>query len=219
MPDSLSSRHSERASLELVDPLVYAELLNSVASELADNEIASLETQFVIDEMLRMAAGKGKDGEDTRQMVGLAAPQVGVSKRIVTIDMTATGALQEQNIVAMINPKIVGQSEEVVDGREGCWSCANFCANVPRSSHVVLEGLGRTGEHVRYELGGFVARIAQHEVDHLDGIRCIDRVPVGENWRLHRVAPNEFEDYRTQWQTWDKHFARDEWEKFRKGEV
>lgn len=215
MPDNLPSR----ASLELVDPLVYAELLNSVAGELADDEVASLETQFVIDEMLRIAAGKGKDGEDTRQMVGLAAPQMGVSKRIVTIDMTATGALQQQNIVATINPTIVGQSEEVVDGREGCWSCANYCANVPRSVRVVLEGLSRTGEQVRYELGGFVARIAQHEVDHLDGIRCIDRVPAGEDWRLHRVMPDEFEDYRTQWKTWDKHFSRDEWKKFRKGEM
>lgn len=73
-----------------------------------------------------MATGRGKNGDDTRQMAGLAAPQIGESKRIITIDVTATGALQEQNIEAIINPELSSENGDLVDGREGCWSCGNF---------------------------------------------------------------------------------------------
>ncbi len=205
--------------LDLVDPAQFADLLNSVATEVSDRDVCSLETQFIISEMQRLAAGKGRNGEDTRQMVGLAAPQLGVSKRIITIDMTATGALQEQNIVAIINPRLSHTGGQVVDGREGCWSCGSFCANVPRFSRVVLEGYDEDGKPLIYKLEGFVARIAQHEVDHLDGIRCIDRVPEDEDWRLHDVKPEEFERYRTDWPHWKKTFSRSEWEKFKVGEV
>lgn len=203
--------------LDLVDPIEYATLLNSRSTDVAKHEIGSKEIQWIIDEMLRMAAGKGKDGEDTRQMVGLAAPQVGQSRRIITIDVTATGANQEQHLLPIINPRIIEHSEKQVDGREGCWSCSNFCANVPRFDHIELEGLDRNGVPIQLSLDGFVARIAQHEVDHLDGIRCIDRVPEDQSWRLHRVLPNEFERYRTEWPHWQATFPREEWENFREG--
>lgn len=212
--ESLANSH-----LELVDPTKYAKLLNSVATNVNKDEISSARIQFIIDEMFRMAAGKGKNGEDTRQMVGLAAPQIGEGIRIITIDVAATGALQEQSIEAFINPELVNKSGDMVDGREGCWSCGNFCANVPRYSHVTLRGLNRSGDIVEREFEGFVARIAQHEVDHLDGIRCIDRVPLGEEWRLHDVEPSEFEVYRTGWPHWAKMFAREDWTKFREGKV
>ena len=205
--------------LDLVDPIANAELLNSVAKEVDREEINSDSIQFIIDEMLRMATGRGKNGEDTRQMVGLAAPQIGESKRIITIDVTATGALQDQNIEAIINPELSSENGDLVDGREGCWSCGNFCANVPRYSHVTLRGLSRDGKSIEHQLEGFVARIAQHEVDHLNGIRCIDRVPLGEEWRLHDVKPSEFEAYRTEWPHWAKTFARSDWIRFRDGEV
>jgi peptide deformylase len=184
--EGLTNKH-----LDLVDPIANAELLNSVAKEVDRERINSDSIQFIIDEMLRMATGRGKNGEDTRQMVGLAAPQIGESKRIITIDVTATGALQEQNIEAIINPELSSENGDLVDGREGCWSCGNFCANVPRYSHVTLRGLSRDGKSIEHQLEGFVARIAQHEVDHLNGIRCIDRVPLGEEWRLHDVKPVE----------------------------
>ncbi|MFZ1487872.1 MAG: peptide deformylase [Candidatus Saccharimonas aalborgensis] len=155
--------------LDLIDPVEHAGFLNSRSAEVAEEEVSSKEIQWIIDEMLRMAAGKGKDGEDTRQMVGLAAPQVGQSKRIITIDVTATGANQEQHLLPIINPRISMHGEKQVDGREGCWSCANYCANVPRFDHIELEGWDRNGAPIQLTLDGFVARIAQHEVDHIDG--------------------------------------------------
>ncbi len=203
---------------DLVDPLSHAELLNSVSVEIGVDEVSSHETQHLIREMRRIAAGKDEEGG--AQMVGLAAPQVGVSKRLCLIDLNATGMREEQNLVALINPRITGHSESLVDGREGCWSAGKYCANVPRYDFVIVEALSADGKTVTLELEGFVARIAQHEIDHLDGIRCIDRVPEGEDWRLHRVDVSdkeEFDRYRHEWPTWSEIFRRSEWELFREG--
>lgn len=163
--------------------------------------------QFIIDEMFRMAAEKAKMEKIHGKWWG-RTPQIGESVRVITIDVTATGSTRTI-YRSFYQSELVNKNGDMVDGREGCWSCGNFCANVPRYSHVTLRGLNRS-DIVRREFEGFVARIAQHEVDHLDGIRCIDRVPLGEEWRLHDVEPSEFEVYRTGWPHWAKTFAREE---------
>src|SRR5664279_101832 len=117
--------------------------------------------------MLELAAGRGNDLKDTRQMVGLAAPQIGASICIITIDITADGTNKEQHLQAIINPQITYRSRETMPGREGCWSCSNICGNVERAKQVTLEGLDRTGKPLKLELTDFVARITQHETDHL----------------------------------------------------
>ena len=205
---------------ELVDPLEYAQLLNSTADELTVDEARSPAIRAVIEAMLQIAAGKHEEGG--AQMVGLAAPQIGVSKRIAIVDINATGMRKEQNMLVMINPRIIEQSDDAIDGREGCWSCGDFCANVPRASSATISALDRDGNPMTHTLDGFTARIVQHEVDHLDGVRCIDRVPVEEPWRLHLVNKadkDEFDSYRVNWQHWTKTFPRSEWEHFREGDV
>jgi hypothetical protein len=77
---------------------------------------------------------------------------------------------------------------------------------------VTLEGLSRQGEPIVIELTGFVARIAQHETDHLDGVRFPDRIPVTEPRRLHWVEPSEFDKYRTDWENWPIICPRTRWE-------
>jgi peptide deformylase len=201
--------------LEVIDP--SSDILNQVADEIVPSEIASAEIQGVIDRMFEMAAGKGYGKKDTRQMVGLAAPQLGVSKRIIFIDLTATGANQQQNLQVIINPKIVDRSDDTGVGREACWSTGNICGIVERSSEVVIEGLDRNGEPVSLSLIGFVARIAQHETDHLDGIRFPDRIPFDEPGRLHLVTPEKFEAYRNEWATWDILCERKKWEELKAG--
>lgn len=203
--------------LEMVDPLTYSELLNSAAAEVTSTELESKFIQDVINAMFDLAAGKGKSSEDTRQVVGLAAPQVGISKRIILIDLTANGANQKQNLEAIINPCITYKSKDVLPGREGCWSCGNICGNVERSKRVILEGMNRDGEKVKLELIDFVARIAQHETDHLDGIRFPDRIPASEPEKLHWVNPSEFEDYRSNWQHWSNLCPRERWIKLKHG--
>lgn len=214
----MSEYINQQERLCLVEPIANAELLNAVAVEVAPDEITSTDTVRVIGDMLWLAAGK--DAEGGAQMVGLAAPQVGESKRIVIIDMNATGMREQQSMQVLINPVIAEMADDAVGGREGCWSCGGYCANVPRASWVVVTALDRDGSPVTMRLEDFTARIAQHEIDHLNGIRCIDRVPADEPWRLHRVNVQnkvEFDRYRTEWPHWDKTFPRSEWELFRRG--
>ncbi len=197
----------------MVDPRDPA--LNLVAEEVGDSELGSPYIQGVVKQMLLVAAGKGHDGEDTRQVVGLAAPQVGVGKRIVLIDLASTGAQAAQDLRAFINPRIVHRSAEVAAGREGCWSTGNVCGNVERALEVAFEALDSNGRPVSHVFSGFTARIAQHEVDHLDGIRFPDRIL--DDSRLHWVEPGEFEAYRTQWATWPHKCPRATWEAIKTG--
>ena len=203
---------SKLALVEPTDPL-----LNNVAEAIKPEEIASPEVQGIIERMLELSAGKGHNKEDSRQMVGLAAPQLGANKRIVTIDITADGSKKEQHLQVFINPKITHHSKETMPGREGCWSCGNICGNVERSKAVTLEGLDRNGKPIKFELTDFVARIAQHETDHLEGIRFPDRIPIDEPDRLHWVEYAEFEEYRKNWEHWPVVCPRERWEALKVG--
>lgn len=140
-----------------------------------------------------------------------------MSKRVVTIDTTATGAKQHQTLEVFINPHITERVNTAVDGREGCWSCGNICGNVPRAEAVTVTALDRNGKQFTRQFEGFVARIAQHEVDHLDGYRFPDRIPKDQPERLHWVEPVEFERYRTEWQNWSILCPRQKWEELKSG--
>jgi peptide deformylase len=104
--------------------------------------------------------------------VGLAAPQVGVSRRVIVIDV------REPDVApfGLVNPVIVERADEVERGEEGCLSIPGLRDIVERSAKVVVEGLDRDGLPRRIEAEGLLARALQHEVDHLDGILFIDRV-------------------------------------------
>lgn len=204
---------------KLVDPIECAALLNSPSEPVPLEAICSPEIQHVVDDMMFIAVGKDKEGG--AQMVGLAAPQIGILKQIAILDIAATGQREKQEMVVLINPRIVEQSTDaLVDGREGCWSCGDYCANVPRLEWVIIDAFDREGDPVHMRVDGFTARIAQHEIDHLGGVRCIDRVPLSEPERLHLVNKDnidEFNLYRANWRDWKQTFPREEWERFRDG--
>lgn len=208
-----------KIQLQLVAPT--DRLLNKNAKPLSGDEIQNPKTQKLIDQMIALAKGQRptKRNPKPRQMVGLAAPQVGVSNRILIIDLSADGAFHDtQNLVTVINPKIARRSRATVPGREGCWSCGNICGNVRRAREVTLEGLDRHGKPIRYELTDFTARIAQHETDHLDGIRFPDRIPKGKPEHLHWVEPEQFQDYREQWMHWSHLCPPARWERMKAGD-
>ncbi len=100
--------------------------------------------------------------------VGLAAPQVAVPKRIFV-------AQWEGERYAIVNPKIERQSDEMVIGTEGCLSIPRVQADVNRYLKIRVRGLDRNGRDIVLEPEGWLARIFQHEIDHLDGILIIDR--------------------------------------------
>ena len=105
--------------------------------------------------------------------IGLAAPQVGVSKRLLVIDISS----KEEKIplVVLINPEIT-ESDGLVDSEEGCLSLPDYTTVVKRADMLIVKGLDRDGNPVEVECTGLLARAIQHEIDHLDGVLLIDRI-------------------------------------------
>ena len=109
--------------------------------------------------------------------VGLAGPQVGVMRRIIVVHLPA-GYVEEDDpeiVLTLINPEIVkGQGRE--SGQEGCLSIPGWVGDVPRMTAITVKGMDLENRHVRLKAEGMLARVLQHEIDHLDGILFVDRV-------------------------------------------
>ncbi len=121
--------------------------------------------------------------------VGLAAPQVGVSKRITVIDSRQS---PEEKMV-LVNPSIVKrEGEETLE--EGCLSVPEVFGRVKRAACVEVVAQDLTGKKIRFTAEGMLARIIQHEVDHLDGHLFVDRLDVVTReqvlaeWKRHRAG-------------------------------
>lgn len=98
--------------------------------------------------------------------VGLAAPQIGVSKRVIVIDVG-------DGLVEVINPEILEREGEITDD-EACLSVPGVTGEVSRAAKVKVRGLNRHGEIEEFEGKGLLARAFQHEIDHLEGILFVD---------------------------------------------
>jgi len=109
--------------------------------------------------------------------VGLAAPQIGISKRIFVLDAN-------EELYVFINPELVELSEETEESREGCLSVPGVDASVARSSRAVVEGLNVSGERIRLEGEGMIARAIQHEMDHLNGNLYFDHISTARRQSL-----------------------------------
>jgi len=119
---------------------------------------------------------------------GLAAPQVGVSRRIIVLDVPQSDA----PAYALVNPRIVERSDETSRAEEGCLSIPGVSDVVERPAEVVVEALDADGAPVRIEADGELARCLQHEIDHLDGILYIDRLsPLKRKMLLARYRKQE----------------------------
>lgn len=101
--------------------------------------------------------------------VGLAAPQVGILKRVVVVDIGEEGP----GPLKLINPEILERSGEQ-NGPEGCLSCPGMWGDVKRSKYVKVKALTLEGQEIIIEGEDYLARALQHEIDHLDGILFID---------------------------------------------
>ena len=129
-------------------------------------EITAAELQLAEEMLITMyATGNG---------IGLAAPQVGVLKRFLIVDVGEADD-EEYEPVMLFNPEILGAEGEIV-AEEGCLSIPNVTADVKRPEKVVVEGINVARERVRIEADGLLARALQHELDHLNGVLFIDRL-------------------------------------------
>jgi peptide deformylase len=144
-------------------------VLEKVAAPVLESEFGSAELrQFVADMFETMYASKG---------IGLAAPQVGVAKRVLVIDTEPSRDEEDppgQKVVA-INPEIT-LKEGVQVGEEGCLSIPGFREDVSRSMRVVVKARDENGGHIEVDATELLARAFQHEMDHLDGILFISRI-------------------------------------------
>jgi len=121
--------------------------------------------------------------EESRGL-GLAAPQIGVAKRVFVYDVG-------EGKHALVNPRMLKASGEEI-GIEGCLSIPGLQGEVPRSERVVVSGIDENGNKVKIKAQGLLARVFQHEMDHLDGTMFIDRADPDT---LETVSVNDEDEY------------------------
>ncbi len=153
------------------------------------------------DPALRMRANEVEDGDDAvaaliermtglmqeARGVGLAAPQVGVLRRVLIYQTD-----EENPLVALVNPRLTGSSEEQETVDEGCLSlgAASVVVPVSRPVSVTVEAVTPSGDEVTVDADGLEARVIQHELDHLDGVLILDRTTAEERRQaLGRLRP------------------------------
>ncbi|MBQ7567539.1 peptide deformylase [bacterium] len=130
----------------------------------------------VIDRKTRRLLSDMLDTMYEARGVGLAAPQIGINKRLIVVDVGDEG----QGPWMLVNPVIVARGEEEELGSEGCLSCPGLLGDVWRSSEITVRAFDVDGNMVTIQAKGFEARCFQHEIDHLDGRLFID---IAENIR------------------------------------
>ena len=130
--------------------------------------------QILVDDMIetmRQAPG-----------VGLAAPQINISSRLIVVEFgDEENEEAPKKLFVVINPELIFISEEKVTGVEGCLSVPGIVGEVERYNEVLVKGLNRQGKPTRIKAKGWLARIFQHEIDHIDGIVYTDRA--GRIWQ------------------------------------
>ena len=180
----------ERTVIEKSDSLMYvtvypedSTILRTPSRDVPSRAFKSAELQALIAKMLYTVTDPSQDG------VGIAAPQVGINRRIVCVRrLDKAGAPFE----SYVNIRIDDLMGSIVTGPEGCLSVPPMRGMVPRHSSVAISYANlETGERIQETVDGYTAIIFQHEVDHLDGILYIDKadtVYVNEAWAAEREA-------------------------------
>jgi peptide deformylase len=146
---------------KILEITIYPDdILRKTSKEIGIGLIGSKDLSMFVEDMKKTMSKK--DG------VGLAAPQVGKNIRLVVIQT-------KNKIVAMINPKITHRSIGTEVMEEGCLSVPNYFGNVRRPKKITCSYIDEHGARMKVESEGLMARVIQHEIDHLDGVLFIDK--------------------------------------------
>jgi peptide deformylase len=172
--------------------------------------IAESDAQGLIEDMLDVAYGNRTD-RSKPTMVGLAAPQVGISKQIILVDVGADGTGGLSNLRVYLNPQIVSASTDTEEWCEGCWSTERVCGVVGRSKKITISAYSASGRSVTETHEGYVARIFQHEVDHLRGREFVNHIKDPD--KLHWVEKAQWLDYKQNggWRDWPHKCTFEKW--------
>jgi peptide deformylase len=122
--------------------------------------------------------------------VGLAGPQVDVPLRVIVVEF---GDLEDEEVppklYSVVNPEIARESGETVVGTEGCLSIPGIVGDVERAEEVTVKGQNRYGQPLKIKASGWLARIFQHEVDHVNGVLFVDRAE--RVWQLQEEETSQ----------------------------
>ncbi|XQW83798.1 peptide deformylase [Thalassotalea piscium] len=152
-------------------------------------DILSTETQSMIEDLLTLVEKAGG--------MGIAAPQIGIAKRVFIVCSKPNNRYPnapKMKPTAIINPKIIEYKGDIIEDWEGCLSVPKLRGLVPRYDIINVEYYDSEGQVHQKELSGFIARIFQHEIDHLDGISFVERIANNKNlisedeWRRQYLA-------------------------------
>ncbi len=130
-----------------------------------------------VDDALRRLAADMHETMLAAPGVGLAAPQVGITRRLIVVHVPENYDEEgtPETTLTLVNPEIVKSQGRVV-GQEGCLSIPGWVGDVPRYEAITVKGTDLNNRDVRLKLRGYAARVVQHEIDHLDGILFTDRI-------------------------------------------
>jgi len=132
---------------------------------------------------------------DEANGVGLAAPQIAIDQRVIVVKLPDDEKSQEEYgdqagvLYEVVNPEVVKQSNKKVEGVEACLSIPGYFGSVDRSISVVVQGQDRDGNDIRIKAYDWLARVFQHEIDHLDGVLFIDIA--NEVWKAGEESPSQ----------------------------
>ena len=169
------------ADLELTLTLYPSPLLRRVAPVVTTFDESLKKTAANMLEVMYKSGG-----------VGLAAPQVGLGLRLLVINETGDREKTEEELI-LVNPTITGRKGENTLHEEGCLSFPDIYAEVSRPDACTVKAQDVTGAALNLELTGFLSRIVQHELDHLEGILLVDRMSAGDKLR-NRAALQDLVD-------------------------
>lgn len=208
-------RAAQEEALGMVAP--SSPVLDKVAQLIHPKLIGTPLVQDIVQRLFAAAGGQqrsDKSHKAVRMLVGLAAPQVGKSVRIVIVDTRITRDKKYAGrLECFINPEIVWRSRETEEGREGCFSAGPVWGLVRRPVAVKIRAFTPEGKRVERIFEGFTARIVQHEVDHLNGTRFPDRIT--NDKKRHWVHAEEIPLYPENIHHWPHICTKARWEAFK----
>lgn len=219
LTDEDKKRSEEERELGMVSPA--EPILSRRASSVRRRDFGSRHLLDIAGRLLNAASSQQRgniSNKKQRTLVGLAAPQIGESLRLIVVDTKIRPDRKNPgNLEFFVNPKIVWRSKETEEGREGCFSAGPVWGLVRRSTSIKLEAYTLAGEKVEREYKGFTARIFLHEIDHLNGIRFPDRIH--SDRKRHWVHAEEVLLYPERIHDWPRLCSKERWKMFKQGKI
>ncbi len=219
LTDQDKKRFAQERAIGMVAP--QAGILSARAASVRRQAIGSKRVQHIVERLLKIANSQQRGNlvnKKRRTLVGLAAPQIGEAVRMIVVD-TKIGPDRKNpgHLEVFINPKIMWRSKDKEEMREGCFSAGPVWGLVRRPAVITVQALTVSGEKIERQYRGFTARIFQHEIDHLNGIRFPDRIR--SDRKRHWVHSEEISQYPDRIHTWPRLCSKERWEMLKQGKI